>query len=183
MGRISSTRVVGNTEIVSPNTNKGGNASVFNGLLVNVLDDSSTTDAVFTILEELLPGEPVMGTFNASANTFAADAAGTFKRFNIKVGDQLVFSDTSSNNGTLTITAIDAAYTTLTFASITGNATEPATIQVLRPIASFTYNFAVDYSKNDATEAWNYTNGVLCRNGLTIQSTSWTNLEAYVLHS
>ena len=83
MGRISSTIVVGNTEIVSPNTNKGGNASVFNGLLVNVLDDSSTADAVFTILEELLPGEPVMGTFNASANTFAADAAGTFKRFNI----------------------------------------------------------------------------------------------------
>ena len=183
MGRIISTRVVDNTDIVIPANNVGGNASVFNGLLVNVLDSSSTASAVFTILDQLEPGIPVEGTFNASANTFASAEPGFFKTFNIKIGDQLVFSDTSSNDGTLTITAIDSAYTTLTFASITGNDTEPATIQVLRPVASFTFNFATDYSKNDATEAWNYTNGILCRNGLTIQSTSWTNVEAYVLHS
>jgi hypothetical protein len=184
MGRILSTRVVGNTDIVVPSlTLKGGNAAIFNGLLVNVLDSSSTASAVFTVYDELHPGEPVEGTFNGTANTFASTEASFFRRFNIKVGDQLLFSDTTSNNGTLTITAIDAAYTTLTFASITGNASEPATIQVLKPVATFTYNFATDYSKNDATEAWNYTNGIFCRDGLTIKSTSWTNLEAYVLHS
>ena len=186
MGRISSTRIIKNTQIVPMGIETGvgnTNACVFNGILINTKDSSSASAARFDILEDKTPLGPILGTFNGTANTFAANDAGAFKNKNLKVGDLLDLGGSTSNDGIKEITAIDGAFTTLTFASISGTATEPVLITPLRYVASFNINYATNYGKDLPTMAWNYTNGILCKNGLYVSCSDWTNLEAYVLHS
>jgi hypothetical protein len=185
MGRIQSTRVVANTQIISADTN-GHNACVFNGLTVSVLAPASTATAYFTVYEDYTPlGAPIMGTWATSGATFTAADAGAFKAQGIVAGMQLEIQGTggAANDGIKTVVSLDAAGTVLTLDAVSGTATEPVLFIPLRKVASFNFVYIVDHSKANSTETWNYTNGILCRNGLRIVSTSWTNIEAYVLHS
>ena len=184
MGRIQSDRCVANTQITSADADQK-NACVFNGLLVSVLNPASTATAYFTVYEDysLIGGAPLNGVLAASGNTFSATSAGALKNQGIKAGMKIEFQGTSADDGIKTVVSLDAAGTVLTLDSVTGNETVDAMIIPLRIVASFNYVYVVDHSKAQSTEAWNYTNGILCRNGLKIVSTSWTNLEAYVLHS
>ena len=107
MGRISSKRIVADTDVIESRAD-GKNACVFNGLLVNVLDVSSTATAKFEVLENQQLLGAIEGTFASGAKTFTAAETGIFKDKNLKVGQQIVMSSTSANNGIKTITAIDA---------------------------------------------------------------------------
>ena len=190
MGRIQSTRIIANTQVVPlaaslglSATNYHNNPCVFNGILINVKDTGSAAAGAFDIMSNHTSLGPIVGTFNGTANTFASDPAGMFKNKNLKVGDLVQLGLSTANDGVKEITAIDAAGTTLTFASISGTATEPVEFIPLRQVASFNVDYATDYSKDKPSIAWNYTNGILCQNGLYVSSSSWTNFEAYVLHS
>ena len=182
MGRISSKRIVADTDVIESRAD-GKNACVFNGLLVNVLDVSSTATAKFEVLENQQLLGAIEGTFASGAKTFTAAETGIFKDKNLKVGQQIVMGGSSANDGVKTITVIDATYTTLTLDAVSGGLTEPAEIVGLEKVASFDFSFATDYSKDTPTKEWKYTNGILCRNGLRVTCSAWTNLEAYVLHS
>ena len=190
MGRIQSKRIIANTQVVPLAATLGlsvsgyhNNPCVFNGILINVKDTGSVAAGQFDVMSNHTSLGPIVGTFNGTANTFASDPAGAFKNKNLKVGDLLLLGLSTANDGIKEITAIDAAGTTLTFASISGTATEPVEFTPLRMVASFNVDYATDYSKDKPTIAWNYTNGILCQNGLYVSSSSWTNFEAYVLHS
>ena len=130
---------------------------------------------------------PIMGTFNASANTYTVvDPDATFKNRNLAVGDALLLAGAtqSANNTFKYITAINAAYTVLTLDSVTGNdAEEMVEFTAQRVVFQFNWDYAVNYSKDLPTLSFSFTNGILCKNGITIRSTSWTNIEAYVLYS
>jgi hypothetical protein len=183
MGRIQSDRCVANTQIVPANIDQK-NACVFNGLTVSVLNPASTATAYFTVYEDYTPisGGPINGTLAASGNTFTV-TGGALKNQGIKVGMKIEFQGTTADDGIKTVVSLGASGNVLTLDSVTGNEVIDAVLYPLKIVASFNYVYVVDHSKAQSTESWNYTNGILCRNGLKIVSTSWTNLEAYVLHS
>jgi len=188
MGRIQSKRVMNDTSVVEGQQIGFGNAAVFNGITVNAIAPASAAAGTFRVYENIseLPF-PIMGTFNASANTYTVvDPDATFKNRNLAVGDALLLAGAtqSANNTFKYITAINAAYTVLTLDSVTGNdAEEMVEFTAQRVVFQFNWDYAVNYSKDLPTLSFSFTNGILCKNGITIRSTSWTNIEAYVLYS
>ena len=188
MGRIQSKRIMNNTDIVVGQSTGFGNVAVFNGITVNAIAPASAAAGTFRVYEDVWENPVVaMGDFSSSANTFTINPAGeTFKNMNLSVGDGLLLAGASdsANNTFKYITAINAAYTVLTLDSVTGNATEEMIeFAPQRVIFQFNWDYAVNYSKDLPTLSFSFTNGMVCKNGLTIRSTSWTNIEAYVLYS
>ena len=183
MGRIQSTRVIADTQVIAANTD-GKNCCVFNGLTVSSTDVTSAQTAYFTVYEDysILGFGPINGTFAASGNTFTV-TGGALKNQNISAGMMIEFAGSSADDGIKKVVSLDAAGNVLTLDSVTANGAEDVMLTPLRIVASFNWVYIVDHSKHKSTETWNYTNGIVCRNGLRIVSTNWTNLEAYVLHS
>ena len=183
MGRIQSTRVVADTQIIAANQD-GHNTCVFNGLSVSSTDISSAQTAYFTVYEDYGPigGGPNDGTWATSGATFTS-ATPIFKNQNISAGMMMEISGTAANDGIKKVVSVNAAGTVITFDAVAGTATEGVIFIPVRKIASFNWVYAADSSKSQPTVEWKYTNGIVFRNGLRIVSTNWTNLEAYVLHS
>ena len=183
MGRIKSTRVIADTQVIAANID-GKNTCVFNGLSVSSTDITSAQTAYFTVYEDftVIGAGLTTGTFASSGNTFTV-TGGALKNQNITAGMMIQIDGSTADDGIKKVVSLDAAGNVLTLDSVTANGGEDIMLTPVRKVASFNWVYAADSSKSQPTETWNYTNGIVCRNGLRIVSTNWTNLEAYVLHS
>ena len=183
MGRIQSTRITSDTNVVLT----ADSPCVFNGFTLNILNAGSAVGSgagfeTLTFFEDN----------NEDSFTPTVDIVHGAKTFTINGGDVPSFLNRGLGPGDL-ITVTNAAdsqnNTQFTIASITGTVITVAetmthsetadeiTITKNKVIKRFNWRVADFF----ATET--FTNGILCREGLRVTCTNWTNLECFVLHS
>jgi hypothetical protein len=101
------------------------------------------------------------------------------------VGDRITLVGTVSNDGSVTVVSITS--TVLTVDSVVAESSVATGISKPNTIGKFDYaHLASGTPPADPptpTMVHNFTNGILCADGLRIESDSWTNVEVYVLHS
>jgi len=191
MGRIQSTKVTANTnviELLENGTTK--NPCVFNGLIVSPTAVGSACAEGIVIYNDNYGSTSLTPTVNWSASAGTATINGgsvsSFLNQGLVVGDLITFGSTDSgdNDNTKEILAITA--TVLTLSVVVGTATSDAITMTKANNSIGKFQF---FHLNTAPESetmtmvHNFTNGILCADGLRIESDNWTNVEVYVLHS
>ena len=194
MGRVQSTRIVADTNIISrldsTHSNRN-NMCVFNGLIISTLDASTNAAGVITVYSDN-NDETITPTINfaATGNTITINGGtvSSFAGLGLSVGDLITITNAADagNNRQHKITAITS--TVITTDSVTDDATSDAiTIQKNNIIwrTDFLYTAAAGPALKDSegTKQYIFTNGIFCQTGLRVEAESWTNLECFVLHS
>tara|TARA_R110000824_G_scaffold56950_3_gene155326 strand:- start:644 stop:1219 length:576 start_codon:yes stop_codon:yes gene_type:complete len=191
MGRIQSTKVTANTNVVklleAETTN---NPCVFNGLIVAPTVLGTGAAESFVIYNDNYGSTSLAPTVNWNATAGTATINGgsvaSFLNQGLMVGDLITFgsTDSASNDNTKEILAITA--TVLTLSVVVGTATGDA-ITMTKANNSVGHFEFMHLTSAPASPSQGlvitFTNGILCADGLRIESSSWTNVEVYVLHS
>ena len=192
MGRIQCKRIRANTNIISrldSNYTRRENPCTFNGIMIRPLAKGSAAAGAVTVYSDN-NDETITPTVNfaATANTITINGGtvSTFNGLGLHVGDLITISDAvdSGNNRQHTITAITD--TVITTDSVAADETSDAiTIQKNNIIWEMDYDYPGDPVAGSGTLFFEslFTIGIFCAKGLRVESTSWTNLECFVLHS
>ena len=191
MGRIQSTKVTANTnviELLEADTIR--NPCVFNGLIVAPTASGTLCAESFVVYNDNYGSTSLTPTVDWNATngtcTINGGSVASFLNLGLMVGDLIIFgsTDSASNDNTKEILAITA--TVLTLSVVVGTATSDA-ITMTKANNSVGH---FDFTHIVATPATpsqgliiNFTNGILCTDGLRIESNNWANVEVYVLHS
>ena len=194
MGRVQSTRIVADTNIISrldsTHSNRN-NMCVFNGLIISTLDASTNAAGVITVYSDN-NDETITPTINfaATGNTITINGGtvSSFAGLGLSVGDLITITNAADagNNRQHKITAITS--TVITTDSVTDNATSDAiTIETNNIIWRGDVRYIVAAGplgdQQSPMSEHLYTNGIFCKAGLRVEAESWTNLECFVLHS
>jgi hypothetical protein len=193
MGRVQSSRIVADTNIISrldSTHNFRDNPCVFNGIIISVLDATANAAGVITVYSDDMGTITPTINFAATGNTITINggSVSSFTGLGLSVGDLITITNAanSGNNRQHKITAITS--TVITTDSVTNDATSDAiTIQTNNIIwrTDFLYTAAAGATlkDSDGTMEYIYTNGLFCKTGLRVEAESWTNIECFVLHS
>ena len=197
MARTRSIRCTGNTNVVKilnkfNDTNRGthNNPCTFKGVIINVLNPGSNGQGIFSIYDNNISSGftvPAAVALAATANTITL-SSGTWDDKGLFIGQKIATSgaDESANDiASMTITNLTSTVITVdedltTDSSDTGLVIDSAGGDTDGLVTRFAMNFAADGSGNAAVQVHEL-DGILCHNGLRIESTSWTNLEVFVL--
>ena len=192
MGRIQCKRIRANTNIISrldSNYTRRENPCTFNGIMIRPIAKGSAAAGTVTVYSDnnddlILPRVNIV----ASANTITINggSVSTFSGLGLHVGDLITITDAvdSGNNRQHRITAITD--TVITTDSVDADQTgDTITIQKNNIIWEMDYDYTGDPVAGIGTLFFEslFTNGIFCATGLRVESTSWTNLECFVLHS
>jgi len=191
MGRIQTKRIRADTNVVSrldSTFTDRRNPCTFNGIILSPISTGAPVTALVTVYRDN-NDESITPTVNfaASANTITINggSVSSFNNLGLEVGDLITITSAadSGNNRQHQITAITG--TVITTDSVTDDATADAiTIQKNDIIWKMNYNFADTVQTRDALLQQSlFTNGIFCTSGLRVESSSWTNLECFVLYS
>ena len=197
MARTRSIRCAGNTNIIKilnkfDDANRGThqNPCTFKGLIINTLNPGSNGQGVFSIYDNNIGTGftvPAAVALAATANTITL-SSGTWSDKGLFIGQKIATSgaDESDNDiASMTITNLTSTVITVdedltTDSSDAGLVIDSAGGDTDGLVTRITMNFAADGSGNSAVQVHEL-DGILCHNGLRIESTSWTNLEVFVL--
>ena len=180
MGRIQCKRIQENTNVISrldSNFTRRENPCTFNGIMIRPLAKGSVAAGTVTVY-----------SFAASGNTITLNG-GTVASWNglgLHVGDLITITNAadSGNNRQHKITNITD--TVITTDSVTNDETaDEITIQKNNVIWRIEYDYPGDPVAGAGMLLYEslFTNGIFCAEGLRVESTSWTNIECFVLHS
>lgn len=196
MSRTRSIRCTGNTNVVKilnkfDDANRGTheNPCTFRGIIINVLNAGSNGQGAFKIYDNNIGSGftvPAAVALAATANTITL-SSGTWADKGLFIGQKIATSgaDESGNDiASMTITNLTSTVITVdedltTDSSDAGLVIDSAGGDSEGLIAQFTINFGA--GGNDGLTLVNEVDGIMCRNGLRIESSSWTNLEVFVL--
>ena len=191
MGRIQSTKVTANTNVVELlEADTVSNPCVFNGLIVAPTALGTGAAESFAIYNDNYGSTSLTPTVNWNATngtcTINGGSVSSFLNQGLMVGDLITFgsTDSAANDNEKEILAITA--TVLTLSVVVGTATSDAiTItKVNNSIGQFEFLHLNSAPASPSQGlVLNFTNGILCADGLRIESNNWTNVEVYVLHS
>ena len=191
MGRIQSTKVTANTnviELLESGTIK--NPCVFNGLIVSPTSIATPCSESVVIYNDNYGSTSLAPTVDWNATNGTATINGgsvaSFLNQGLVVGDLITFGSTAGtvNDNEKEILAITA--TVLTLSVVVGTATTDAITMTKANNSIGKFQFwheSTDKEAETMTMVHNFTNGILCADGLRIESDNWTNVEVYVLHS
>tara|TARA_R100001082_G_C4364960_1_gene161413 strand:- start:2382 stop:2981 length:600 start_codon:yes stop_codon:yes gene_type:complete len=197
MSRTRSIRCTANTNIIKilnkfNDANRGAhnNPCTFKGVIINVLNPGTNGQGIFSIYDNNIGTGftvPAAVALAATANTITL-SSGTWDDKGLYIGQKIATSgaDESANNiASMTITNLTSTVITVdedltTDGSDTGLVIDSAGGDNTDVIANIVMNFASDGSGNDACMIHEL-DGIMCHNGLRIESNSWTNLEVFVL--
>ena len=197
MARTRSIRCTENTNIIKilnkfDDANRGThqNPCTFRGIIINVLNAGSNGQGAFKIYDNNIGTGftvPAAVALAATANTITL-SSGTWEDKGLFIGQKIATSgaDESDNDiASMTITNLTSNVITVdedltTDSSDTGLVIDSAGGDTDGLVTRFAMNFAADGSGNAAVQVHEL-DGILCHNGLRIESTSWTNLEVFVL--
>jgi hypothetical protein len=192
-----SIRCTGNTNIIKilnkfNDANRGthNNPCTFKGVIINTINPGSNGQGAFSIYDNNIGSGftvPAAVALAATANTITL-SSGTWDDKGLFIGQKIATSgaDESANDiASMTITNLTSTVITVdedltTDSSDAGLVIDSAGGDTDDLIAKITMNFAADGSGNDACVI-HEVDGIMCRNGLRIESSSWTNLEVFVL--
>tara|TARA_R110000751_G_scaffold302423_1_gene416444 strand:+ start:227 stop:802 length:576 start_codon:yes stop_codon:yes gene_type:complete len=191
MGRIQSTKVTADTNVVKLlEVETVKNPCVFNGLIVTATALGTPAAESFVIYNDNYGSTSLAPTVNWNATAGTATINGgsvsSFLNQGLVVGDLITFgsTDSASNDNTKEILAITA--TVLTLSVVVGTATSDAITMTKanNSVGKFEY-FHLHTAPASPSQGLvlNFTNGILCADGLRIESNNWANVEVYVLHS
>jgi len=195
MSRTRSIRCAANTNVVKilnkfNDANRGNhrNPCTFKGIIINVLNAGSNGQGAFKIYDNNIGSGftvPAAVAVSASDKTITL-SSGTWDDKGLHIGQSILISssDESGNDGTKTITnltstVITVAETMADDGSDTNMTIDSAGGDTDDLIATFTINFGS--GGTSGLTLINEVDGIMCRNGLRIESASWTNLEVFVL--
>ena len=197
MSRTMSIRCTGNTNVIKilnkfNDANRGthNNPCTFKGVIINVLNPGSNGQGIFSIYDNNIGSGftvPAAVALAATANTITL-SSGTWDDKGLFIGQKIATSgaDESANDiASMTITNLTSTVITVdedltTDSSDTGLVIDSAGGDTDGLVTRFAMNFAADGSGNSACVVHEL-DGIMCRNGLRIESNSWTNLEVFVL--
>ena len=187
MPRTRSIRCTENTNVIQQLEKiRDGNVTthekpcMFRGLLIVSTNSAADVGGNFSVYENNIGSGftvPAAVATSASNKTITL-SSGTWLNRGLRVGMVITISgsDESDNDGDKTITA-------LTETVITVSETMADDASDTGIIAKFAYKnmgSSGGAGGNSPTELFEF-DGILCREGLRIESSSWSNLEAYVL--
>ena len=197
MSRTMSIRCTGNTNVIKilnkfNDANRGthNNPCTFKGVIINVLNPGSNGQGIFSIYDNNIGSGftvPAAVALAATANTITL-SSGTWDDKGLFIGQKIATSgaDESANDiASMTITNLTSTVITVdedltTDSSDAGLIIDSASGDTEDLFTRVAMNFASDGSGNDACIIHEL-DGIMCRNGLRIESNSWTNLEVFVL--
>ena len=197
MSRTRSIRCTGNTNVIKilnkfDDANRGAhnNPCTFKGVIINTLNPGSNGQGGFSIYDNNIGTGftvPAAVALAATANTITL-SSGTWSDKGLFIGQKIATSgaDESANDiASMTITNLTSTVITVdedltTDSSDAGLVIDSAGGDTDDLIAKITMNFAADGSGNSACVVHEL-DGIMCRNGIRIESSSWTNLEVFVL--
>jgi len=197
MSRTRSIRCTGNTNVIKilnkfDDANRGAhnNPCTFKGVIINTLNPGSNGQGAFSIYDNNIGTGftvPAAVALAATANTITL-SSGTWSDKGLFIGQKIATSgaDESDNDiASMTITNLTSTVITVdedltTDSSDAGLVIDSAGGDTDDLIAKITMNFAADGSGNSACVVHEL-DGIMCRNGIRIESSSWTNLEVFVL--
>ena len=197
MSRTRSIRCTGNTNVIKilnkfDDANRGAhnNPCTFKGVIINTLNPGSNGQGGFSIYDNNIGSGftvPAAVALAATANTITL-SSGTWSDKGLFIGQKIATSgaDESANDiASMTITNLTSTVITVdedltTDSSDAGLVIDSAGGDTDDLIAKITMNFAADGSGNSACVVHEL-DGIMCRNGIRIESSSWTNLEVFVL--
>ena len=196
MARTRSIRCTGNTNVIKilnkfNDANRGThqNPCTFKGIIINVLNAGSNGQGAFKIYDNNIGSGftvPAAVALAATANTITL-SSGTWDDKGLFVGQKIATSsaDESGNDiASMTITNLTSTVITVdedltTDSSDAGLVIDSAGGDNDGLIAQFTINFGA--GGNTGLTLVHEIDGIMCHNGLRIESASWTNLEVFVL--
>ena len=165
------------------------NPCTFRGIIINVLNAGSNGQGAFKIYDNNIGSGftvPAAVALAATANTITL-SSGTWEDKGLFIGQKIATSgaDESGNDiASMTITNLTSTVITVdedltTDSSDAGLVIDSAGGDNDGLIAQFTINFGA--GGNTGLTLVHEVDGIMCRNGLRIESASWTNLEVFVL--
>ena len=192
MGRIQCKRIQANTNIISrldSNYTRRENPCTFNGIMIRPIAKGSAAAGTVTVYSDnnddlILPRVNIV----ASANTITISSGPvtTFDGLGLHVGDLITLSGAANagNNRQHKITNITS--TVITTDSCTDDESDrPVELQKNNIIWRMEYHYEGDPDAESGMLLYEslFTNGIFCPTGLRVESSSWTNIECFVLHS
>jgi hypothetical protein len=199
MPRTRSIRCTENTNVIQQlekirdgNVTTHENPCMFRGLLIVSTNSAADVGGNFSVYENNIGSGftvPAAVATSASNKTITL-SSGTWLNRGLRVGMVITISssDESDNDGDKTITALTETVITVSEtmaddASDTGMVIDIKGGDTVGLIAKFAYKnmgSSGGAGGNSPTELFEF-DGILCREGLRIESSSWSNLEAYIL--
>ena len=190
MGRIQSTRIEADTNIVSildSSYSRRENPCTFNGLVISAKAVGAAANAIITVYSDNR-NNTITPTVNIvhGAKTFTINGGtvASFSGLGLVAGSKFTVSNAedSQNNTSFTVATISDTVITVVETMTHSHTADAITITIDNIIFRGHFNF-VDAQQSDGTEHHMFTNGIFCKEGLRVESSSWTNLECFVMHS
>jgi len=190
MGRIQSTRIEENTNVISrldSSYSRRENPCTFNGLIISVKSADAGADATITVYQDnknnvITPTVDIV--HGAKTFTINGGSVASFAGLGLVAGSKFTVSDAedSQNNTQFTVATITDTVITVVETMTHSHSADAITITIDNIVFRSIFHFQ-DPAQTASTQKHLFTNGIFCKEGLRVESSSWTNLECFVLHS